>query len=45
MKRSIMLTAIAMLMTTTAMAQDREIKVGDVSMTISPEKGAKIMSL
>ena len=45
MKRSIMLTAIAMLITTTAMAQDREIKVGDVSMTISPEKGAKIMSL
>ena len=36
---------MAMLITTTAMAQDREIKVGDVSMTISPEKGAKIMSL
>ena len=45
MKRSIILTAIAMLMTTTAMAQDREIKVGDVTMTINPEKGAKIMSL
>ena len=45
MKRSIMLTAIAMLMTTTAMAQTREVKVGDVTMTINPEKGAKIMSL
>ena len=45
MKRSIMLTAIAMLITTTAMAQDREIKVGDVTMTVNPEKGAKIMSL
>ena len=43
MKRSIMLTAIAMLMTTTAMAQTREVKVGDVTMTINPEKGAKIM--
>ena len=45
MKRSIMLTAIAMLMTTTAMAQTREVKVGDVTMTVNPEKGAKIMSL
>ena len=45
MKRSIMLTAIAMLMTTTVMAQTREVKVGDVTMTINPEKGAKIMSL
>ena len=45
MKRSIILTAIVMLMTTTAMAQTREVKVGDVTMTINPEKGAKIMSL
>ena len=45
MKKPILLSAVAMLMSTAVMAQTKEIKVGDVTMTINPEKGAKIMSL
>jgi hypothetical protein len=45
MKKTILLSAVAMLMSTAVMAQTKEIKVGDVTMTINPEKGAKIMSL
>ena len=40
-----MLSAIALLLSSAAMAQTRELKVGDVTMTVNPEKGAKIMSL
>ena len=45
MKKTILLSAVAMLLSSAAMAQNKEIKVGDVTMTINPEKGAKIMSL
>ena len=45
MKRIILLSAVAMLMSSAVMAQTKELKVGDVTMTINPEKGAKIMSL
>ena len=45
MKRIVMLSAVALLMSSAAMAQNKEVKVGDVTMTINPEKGAKITSL
>ncbi|WP_155950063.1 hypothetical protein [Prevotella sp. P6B4] len=45
MKRTVLLSAMAMLMSSAVMAQNREVKVGDVTMTINPEKGAKILSL
>jgi hypothetical protein len=45
MKKTILLSAVAMLMSSAVMAQTKELKVGDVTMTINPEKGAKIMSL
>ena len=45
MKRTILLSVIAMMLSSAVMAQEKELKVGDVSMTINPEKGAKIMSL
>ena len=45
MKRTILLSAVALLMSSAVMAQEKELKVGDVTMTINPEKGAKIMSL
>ena len=45
MKRILFLSAMACLMSSVSMAQTKEIKVGDVTMTINPEKGAKIMSL
>ena len=45
MKRIVMLSAVALLMSSAAMAQTKEVKIGDVTMTINPEKGAKIMSL
>ncbi len=45
MKKTILLSAVAMLLSSAAMAQNKEIKVGDVTMTINPEKGAKITSL
>ena len=40
-----MLSAVALLMSSAAMAQTKEVKIGDVTMTITPEKGAKITSL
>ena len=45
MKRIVMLSAVALLMSSAAMAQTKEVKIGDVTMTITPEKGAKITSL
>ena len=45
MKRAILLSVMAMMMSSAVMAQEKEVKVGDVTMTINPEKGAKIMSL
>ena len=45
MKRTILFVAVAMMLSSAVMAQEKEVKVGDVTMTINPEKGAKIMSL
>ena len=45
MKRIVMLSAVALLLSSAAMAQNKEVRIGDVTMTINPEKGAKIMSL
>ena len=45
MRKTILLSAVAMLFSSAVMAQNKEIKVGDVTMTINPEKGAKILSL
>ena len=45
MRRTILFAAFALTMSSAAMAQEKELKAGDVTMTINPEKGAKIMSL
>jgi len=45
MKRIITIAAAALLAGMAVMAQNREVKVGDVTMTINPEKGARILSL
>ena len=45
MKRSLILSVVALLLSSIATAQKRELKVGDVTMTINPEQGAKIVSL
>ena len=44
MKRLLFLLLLAILLPLAAMAQ-QQLTVGDVTMTISPEKGAKILSL